>query len=170
MCSVRLAQVSAGIVFAALLSLSATKAWAAPTVVSIEPVSSPSSASTADFTVTFSEPVTGIDLNDFILTPDGVSAGIANVAGSGSFYTVTLMMISGSGTIRLDLKGSGTGITDAANNPIAGGFTAGAALTVIPATGSPTPVPTLSQWAMILFAALLSGGAALSVQRRRPVV
>lgn len=31
----------------------------------------------------------------------------------------------------------------------------------------PTPVPTLSEWAMILFGLVLAGGAALMVQRRR---
>jgi large repetitive protein len=33
--------------------------------------------------------------------------------------------------------------------------------------GSPTPVPTLSEWALILFGALLAGGAALATMRRR---
>ncbi|WP_298163292.1 IPTL-CTERM sorting domain-containing protein [Brevundimonas sp.] len=32
---------------------------------------------------------------------------------------------------------------------------------------SPTPVPTLSEWAMILFGTILAGGAALYIQRRR---
>ena len=31
----------------------------------------------------------------------------------------------------------------------------------------PAPVPTLSEWAMILLAAMLAGGAALMIQRRR---
>ncbi|WGM31962.1 hypothetical protein KKHFBJBL_02213 [Brevundimonas sp. NIBR11] len=30
-----------------------------------------------------------------------------------------------------------------------------------------TPVPTLSEWAMILFGLTLAGGAALYIQRRR---
>lgn len=34
----------------------------------------------------------------------------------------------------------------------------------------PTPVPTLSEWAMILFASVLAGGAALYIQRRRVAV
>lgn len=33
----------------------------------------------------------------------------------------------------------------------------------------PAPVPTLSEWAMILFAVLMAGGAALYLQRRRQV-
>lgn len=32
------------------------------------------------------------------------------------------------------------------------------------------PVPTLSEWAMILFGAVLAGGAALLIQRRRQIV
>lgn len=36
----------------------------------------------------------------------------------------------------------------------------------LPAAG-PQPVPTLSEWAMILFGAVLAGGAALHIQRRR---
>ena len=31
---------------------------------------------------------------------------------------------------------------------------------------APTPVPTMTEWAMILFGAILAGGAALFVQRR----
>lgn len=34
----------------------------------------------------------------------------------------------------------------------------------------PTPVPTLSEWAMILFATVLAGGAVLMIQRRRQAV
>ena len=32
---------------------------------------------------------------------------------------------------------------------------------------APAPVPTVSEWAMILLGALLAGGAALTIQRRR---
>lgn len=35
---------------------------------------------------------------------------------------------------------------------------------------SPAPVPTLSEWAMILFGTLLAGSAALYIQRRQMVV
>lgn len=31
---------------------------------------------------------------------------------------------------------------------------------------APTPVPTLSEWAMILLGVALAGGAALTIQRR----
>ena len=32
---------------------------------------------------------------------------------------------------------------------------------------APAPVPTMSEWAMILFGLILAGGAALYIQRRR---
>lgn len=35
------------------------------------------------------------------------------------------------------------------------------------AVGGPATVPTLSEWAMILFGLLLAGGAAVYIQRRR---
>ena len=37
-------------------------------------------------------------------------------------------------------------------------------------TVGPSAVPTLSEWAMILFGLILAGGAALFVQRRRQTV
>jgi hypothetical protein len=43
---------------------------------------------------------------------------------------------------------------------------AGAAANNVAVAG-PAPVPTLSEWAMILFGAILAGGAALYIQRRR---
>jgi len=39
--------------------------------------------------------------------------------------------------------------------------------TIGAAVPPPTPVPTLTEWAMILLAVLLAGGAALHLQRRR---
>ena len=38
---------------------------------------------------------------------------------------------------------------------------------LVPPVVAATPVPTLSEWAMILFGTLLAGGAALYIQRRR---
>lgn len=38
------------------------------------------------------------------------------------------------------------------------------------ASSTPTSVPTLSEWALILFGTILAGGAALYIQRRRPIV
>jgi hypothetical protein len=98
-----------------------------PTVTSINRVNAtPASAASVDFTVTFSESVTGVDTADFTLTTSGVSgATVSGVAGSGASYTVTVNTGSGNGTIRLDLNASGTGIKDTANLAISGGFTGG---------------------------------------------
>jgi hypothetical protein len=68
----------------------------------------PTAASSVNFTVTFSEPVTGVDVGDFNLTTSGVTgASISKVTGSGGTYTVTVNTGSGNGTIRLDVKSGG---------------------------------------------------------------
>jgi DNA/RNA endonuclease G (NUC1) len=96
----------------------------APSVVSINRSGpSPTNASNIDFTVTFSESVTGVASNDFALVMSGVSgATIANVAGSGSTYTVTVNTGSGDGTLHLDFLGSAA---DSAGNATSGAFTSG---------------------------------------------
>ena len=105
----------------------------APTVSSIVLAGpSPSNASTESFTVTFSEPVTGVVAGDFTLHATGTAAAtIASVTPvSAGVYTVTINSVTGDGTLRLDLNGSGTGIADLATNPIAGGYTAGQSYTI----------------------------------------
>ena len=84
-------------------------------------------AASVTYTVTFSEAVTGVVAGDFTLTTTGATSGtIASVTEvSASVYTVTVNNITGDGTMRLDLNGSGTGIADLATNAIAGGFTGG---------------------------------------------
>ncbi len=104
-----------------------------PTVSSISDVgSSPNNATSEQFTVTFSEAVTGVDASDFSLHDTGTVAGtIASVvAVNPSTYTVTVNGVTGDGTMRLDLNSSGTGIADLATNPIAAGFTAGQTYTI----------------------------------------
>jgi gliding motility-associated-like protein len=85
----------------------------------------PTGASSVNFTVTFSEPVTGVAPADFTANGTGVSTTGIAVTGSGATYTVTVNGVSGSGTLGLNLNSSGTGIFDAAANPIAAGFTTG---------------------------------------------
>jgi hypothetical protein len=99
----------------------------APTVLSSNRVgSSPTNATSVQFTVTFSEAVSGVSTSAFTLTNTGTVAGtIASVSGSGTTYTVTVNSVTGDGTMRLDVKSSGTGITDAASNGLNGGFTTG---------------------------------------------
>ncbi len=102
-----------------------------PAVLSIERAGAdPTSASSVDFTVTFSEPVTGVDLNDFVLTTTGVTgAAMTGVDGSGAVYTVAVNTGSGNGTIRLDVVADPT-IADLFGNPLSGGYTGGEAYTV----------------------------------------
>jgi hypothetical protein len=82
----------------------------------------PASATSVDFTVTFSESVTGVDIaastNDFVITTSGVTgAAVSGISGSGSVYTVTVNTGTGNGTIRLDVPLSAT-ITDPAGHPL----------------------------------------------------
>ena len=77
-----------------------------PTVVSLNLVGSiPSNASTASWTATFSETVTGVDPTDFALARSGtVGATLTQVTPvSGSVYTVSVSGISGNGTLGLNL-------------------------------------------------------------------
>lgn len=91
-----------------------------PTVTSINATgSNPTAASQAGYQVFFSEPVTGVDAGDFTLNVTGCTgAAIASVSGKGSVYTVTVSTGSGDGTLRLDLKDSGTGIVNVSGQPL----------------------------------------------------
>ncbi|MBB3018938.1 Ca2+-binding RTX toxin-like protein [Microvirga lupini] len=92
---------------------------------------SPTGSSLVNYTVTFSEGVSGVDASDFTLVTSGLSgAFISQVTGSGSTYTVTVSLGSGNGTAQIRLNSGGTGISDAAGNLIAGGFSAGQVYTV----------------------------------------
>jgi Tol biopolymer transport system component len=91
-----------------------------------------------DFLVKFSEPVTGVDVNDFALTFGGEISGavVTGVSGSGSDYIVRVDTGTGNGTLRLDVIDDDS-IRDFANNPLGGvgigngNFTAGEVYTVI---------------------------------------
>jgi CSLREA domain-containing protein len=102
---------------------------------------SPTNATSVDFTVTFSEPVIGVDSGDFTLTTTGVSSPmITNVTGSGATRTVTVGTGTGDGTIRLDVVDNDTIMdSDGVNtigNPLGGSgagngnFTAGETYTI----------------------------------------
>ena len=84
----------------------------------------PTSATSITFTITFSEPVTGVNLSkpfdDFELTTTGVTETIIiSVNGSGDTYTVTVDTGSGDGTIQLNLIDNDT-ILDGGSNPLGG--------------------------------------------------
>jgi hypothetical protein len=109
--------------FNILISLHTAEAAAILTSI-VRASANPASATSVDFTVTFSEPVTGVDMaapfDDFAFTNSGVTdAAISGASGSGSVYTVTVNTGTGNGTIRLDVPVSAT-ITDLAGNPLGG--------------------------------------------------
>jgi Zn-dependent metalloprotease len=60
--------------------------------------------SDVDFTITFSGVVTGVSVDDFVITTGGLASPvISNLSGSGAIYTVTANTGPGDGTLRLDL-------------------------------------------------------------------
>jgi len=69
--------------------------------------SNPTSANSVNFMVTFSEPVSGVDTGDFILTTTaGITGAYVSTAGNGNLpniYMISVFTGTGSGTIRLDL-------------------------------------------------------------------
>lgn len=107
----------------------------APSVTSINrysPLTEATTATAVTYQVNFSEPVTGVDRADFTINiVSGTVAGqlaadaVSAVGTDGSTYRVTISSLTGEGSLKLDLNGSGTGIVDQAGNPISGGFTAG---------------------------------------------
>jgi hypothetical protein len=94
-----------------------------PTVLSINrwnPAGPNTSATSVSYTVTFSEPVTGVDAGDFALALNGVTASTpVVVSGSSASYTVTVNGVSGTGTLGLNLVDNGS-IHDLAGNPLIG--------------------------------------------------
>ena len=105
----------------------------APVVTSIVRANaSPTNAASVNFTVTFSEPVSGVAASDFIPHPTGSVTGaiVQSVSGSGAVYTVTVNTGTGNGTLRLDMPASAS-ITDMTGNSLAGlPFTSGQSYTI----------------------------------------
>jgi len=105
-----------------------------PTVSSIVKAStSPTNATSADFTVTFSEDVTGVDLDgsDFMIVSSTsiTGAAISGVTSvSASVYTVTVNTGTGNGSIRLDLIDDDS-IEDLAGNKLGGAGTGNGSFT-----------------------------------------
>ncbi|WP_120967548.1 Ig-like domain-containing protein [Comamonas sp. lk] len=84
----------------------------------------PTNNGSVSFTVTFSEDVSGVDVNDFALTLTGSAGGTISTVTrvNGTTWTVLVNGLSGLGTLGLNLNGSGTGIVDAADNAVVGGL------------------------------------------------
>ncbi len=92
------------------------------------PTAATTNANSVVYHVDFSADVTGVETSDFTLTATGGTATgtIASVTAiTAAAYDVTVNTISGDGSLRLDLKASGTGIADGSSNTLTGGFTTG---------------------------------------------
>ncbi len=108
-----------------------------PVVLSITRLDpNPTTGTSMNFAVTFSEPVTGVDLADFLPLPAGTLSGVtvSGLSGSDASYTVTVNIVTGSGTLTLALSDNDS-ISDAAGNLLGGSgagngdFTGGEAYT-----------------------------------------
>ncbi len=120
--------------------------WAIPPFVSsiTRLDTSPTSATSVRFSVTFTAPVTGVDATDFALATTGTVAGasVSNVSGSGNAYIVTVSVSGGQGTVKLNLLDDdsihdsdsvplgGVGTTDASKGN--GSFAAGQSYSLAP--------------------------------------
>lgn len=133
---------------------------------------SPTNAASVTFTVTFNQSVTGVDASDFTLVTTGAVAGatITSVSGGGTTYTVVVNRGTGNGTIGLNLVDNDL-IQNGSSVPLGGvgvgnGDFTGQVYTVTAAA----TVPTMTEWAMIVFGMMLAGFAAFTIQRRRRFV
>jgi predicted outer membrane repeat protein len=94
-----------------------------PTVMASETaMPNPTTETHLDFTVTFNEPVTGVDEDAFspAITGSITSANVINVDGVDDVYTVTVRVGSGSGTLRLDIFDDGSSIWDSTSHQLGG--------------------------------------------------
>ncbi len=82
--------------------------------------SSPTKAAAVDFQIQFSEPVTGVDVDDFSVVsniPDAAIVGVTPV--SETVYTVNVNTGTTNGTLRLDVADNDS-ILDSRDNPLGG--------------------------------------------------
>lgn len=108
----------------------------------------PTNAQTVDFTIAFSEPVTGVDLSDFVLSTN-TGASLISINGSDSLYTITASTNPGDDLLRLDFVSNGS-VIDLAGNTTNLNFVSGETYTVdrstpyvtsiVPAGGSASSV------------------------------
>ena len=106
----------------------------APIVISIVRTNpSPTSASSVDFMVTFSEPISGLDIFDFNLVAtniNGISkASISRVNGADNIYNVSVNTDLHDDTLRLDLTNNDS-ITDVIGNTLSSNFSNGETYTI----------------------------------------
>ncbi|NOT06261.1 MAG: hypothetical protein HOP27_16840 [Anaerolineales bacterium] len=93
-----------------------------PSVLSINRASADNTAaSIVNYTVTFSEPVYGVDLADFSLVQSGGVSGatLRSISGTGAVRTVSVNTGTGSGSLQLNLVDNNT-IVDYSSYPLGG--------------------------------------------------
>ena len=93
----------------------------APYITSIETLRSPRpTITTGSYIVKFNEKVTGVSIDDFFLTSgDGTTAHLSSITTlSANVYRVYIDQIVGTGVVNLNLKTSGTGISDLFGNSL----------------------------------------------------
>lgn len=93
----------------------------APYVISI--LRANATATSIEFTVSFSEPVIGVDRSDFSLSTSN-NASISNVFGAGNIYTVIVNLNLGNDIVRVDLINNNS-IIDSVGNVLSQNFTFG---------------------------------------------
>lgn len=102
---------------------------------------------------------------NMVVWGDGAFGGGGSTGGGGGY--------NGGGAINAgsDRNGGGGSFSAVAPTTAQDGVQAGnGSVTLCYVVAAPAPVPTLSEWAMILFGTILAGGAALCIQRRRFIV
>ncbi|MGV3505526.1 MAG: Ig-like domain-containing protein, partial [Adhaeribacter sp.] len=101
-------------------------------IVRLTPADATTKVSPVIFRVTFDESVSNVDIADFLLSKTATATGsIATVsASSGTQMDVTVTGVGGDGTLRLDVKGSGTGIKDPVGLDLAEAFSSGEVYTI----------------------------------------
>ncbi|RLS27609.1 MAG: hypothetical protein DWH70_00205, partial [Planctomycetota bacterium] len=91
-----------------------------PSVTSILRNAGTAASTSASYAVSFSESVTGVDSADFTTsTSGGVASTSISVTGSGATYTVTILGITGTGSISLNLIDNDT-IRNSTSQPLGG--------------------------------------------------
>jgi Bacterial Ig-like domain len=100
----------------------------------------PTSGSAIDFTVTFSEPVTGFRAGDVSLSGTaGAGASRAVVAGGGTTYSVSVIGMTGDGTVTASIPANAA--TDAAGNANTASTSTDNTVTLKSPTSQPPPPP-----------------------------
>jgi len=100
----------------------------------------------------------------------GIAAFIQTPAspGQNGIFLLSPIKTNAGGTLTINTTIGVGGLFTCTGACTGGNFTAGRSIATGSLVGAPVaPVPTLSEWAMILFGTILAGGAALYIQRRQ---